>query len=159
MEKRRGFTLLELMITLSVAAILVTVAVPGMRQFIQNSRATAQANELVTAINLARSEAGKRGAAVEVCASSDQATCNSSDWTDGWVVREQAGGTVIRVWQGLPDSANVNDNGDQIVFSALGEADNARQLTLWFDGCSGERQRQINVNVAGRPSVVRQACP
>jgi len=161
MKSCRAFTLLELMITLAVAAILVTVAVPGLRQFIQNSRVTAQANELVTAINVARSEAAKRGVEVELCASENQADCtNSNGWADGWIVREAGGGAPLRVWGEVPDlQINVVTGGQDIVFGPMGEADGALELTLRADGCTGDNQRRIDVTISGRPSVVREACP
>ncbi|MCH6550161.1 MAG: prepilin-type N-terminal cleavage/methylation domain-containing protein, partial [Proteobacteria bacterium] len=61
-ERTRGFTLFELMITLAVAALILSLGVPGFRNFIQNNRATTHTNDLVTALNLGRSEATRRGA-------------------------------------------------------------------------------------------------
>ena len=54
MKNENGFTLVELMITLAVAVIFVALAVPAFHDFVQRNRISAQANELVTAINLAR---------------------------------------------------------------------------------------------------------
>lgn len=158
MKNAFGFTLVELLIVMAIAAILAVVGVPSMWNFIQNTRTTAQANELVTAINLARSEAVKRGEDIEVCASNDGATCDGN-WTDGWIVREATGGNaVIREWDALPASASINDNGTSVTFSARGGVDNSLDLTLKFDGCTGTEERRIRVNAAGRPSVVRQDC-
>ncbi len=83
----KGFTLIELMVTLAVAAILLTVGVPSFRATVENNRLTIAANELVSALNLARSEAIKRGVRVTVCKSADGATCTTSgDWEKGWIV-------------------------------------------------------------------------
>ncbi len=87
-----GFTLFELMVTLAVAALILSLGVPGFRSFIQNNRATTHTNDLVTALNLGRSEATRRGASVLLCSSSDGATCSgSNDWSSGWIVRRSAG--------------------------------------------------------------------
>ena len=87
MKRSRGFTLIELMITLVLAAIILTLAVPGFQDIIRNNRAATQANELVTALGLARSEAVKRGARVSLCPSTDQASCTGgADWSNGWIV-------------------------------------------------------------------------
>jgi type IV fimbrial biogenesis protein FimT len=61
-----GFSLIELMVALAVAAILISAAVPGFQHLIISSRLTTTANELVAALNMARSEAIKRNAAVNL---------------------------------------------------------------------------------------------
>jgi len=87
MKKQRGFTLVELMMTLVIASIVMTLAVPSMRDLIQNNRITGQVNEMVTAFNLARMEAIRRGSPVSVCASTDQASCSgANNWATGWIV-------------------------------------------------------------------------
>ena len=88
MDKEPGFTLVELLITIVVVSILLAAGVPAFQSFIKNNRVTAQTNDLVSAIQLARSEALKRGANVVVCASKDQATCSEdkNTWADGWIV-------------------------------------------------------------------------
>jgi type IV fimbrial biogenesis protein FimT len=97
--KAHGMTLVELMITLAVAAILISVAVPSFNTMIRNHRLSTQANEMIAAIHLARSEAVKRNINVSFCrAASDTATvCSNGDSTDNWtnwIIL--AGGNVIR---------------------------------------------------------------
>ena len=81
-----GFSLLELMMVVAVAGILLAIAVPSFRSFMQNSRLSTQANTLVYSLNLARSSAVKLDTAVQVCASSDGANCNGAAWDQGWLV-------------------------------------------------------------------------
>ena len=96
-----GFTLVELMVTVFVASVLLAVAVPSFSRMMVTSRVSAQANELVAAINFARSEAIKRNTSMALCrASGANATdCTSpqtGDW-QFWIVRPvAAGGTVVR---------------------------------------------------------------
>jgi len=83
----RGFTLIELIVTLAVAAILVTAAVPALRTFVQNSRITTQTNDVLGDINFARSEAIRRGQNVEVCTSTNGTSCNGAGvWTTGRLI-------------------------------------------------------------------------
>ena len=86
MKNSRGLTLIELMVTLAVFAIVTTLAFPGFRLYQQNSNRVTQINDLIATFNMARSEAVKRNLPVIVCASADQANCsNANDWTTGWI--------------------------------------------------------------------------
>ena len=85
----RGFTLTELMVTLAVAGILMAVAVPNMRTFIQNNRLSAASNDLLRSFQMARTEAIRRQFNVVVCASADPTaatpTCSYGPFR-AWIV-------------------------------------------------------------------------
>ncbi len=103
-----GFTLVELMITLAVAAILATAAVPSFISMIASNRVTSASNEMVTALNLAKSEAVRSGRDTLLCKNIDCDTTGS--WGDGWLLFNDANGDgkkndgeqIIRV-QAAPD--------------------------------------------------------
>lgn len=82
-----GFTLLELLVAVSVAAIMLAMAVPGFIVTINRNRLSGSANELVASMQYARMEVIKRNASVDVCRSADQSTCSSGSgaWA-GWIV-------------------------------------------------------------------------
>jgi len=83
----RGFTLIELMMTLAIAGILVTMAVPSFSEVIKNNRLITQENDFVTTLNLARSEAIRRSDRITVCKSSNQVSCSGAGgWEQGWIV-------------------------------------------------------------------------
>jgi len=99
MKGNSGFTLLELLVTISVAGILLAIAIPNFRTFIQNDTLSTQANNVVFALNFGRSEAVKRDANIYVCPSSGaltsgQATCDITNWAQGWMVYWLNGTTV-----------------------------------------------------------------
>jgi len=81
----RGFTLLELMVTVAVGGVLLTLGVPSFVDVVRNNRAATNVNELTTAFSIARSESIRRGWNVSVCRSSNGATCSGA-WSDGWIV-------------------------------------------------------------------------
>lgn len=104
-----GFTLVELMVTLAVFAIVTVLAFPGFKLYQQNSNRVTQINDLIASFNLARSEAVRRNLPVSVCASANQATCNKiNNWTTGWIVfvdDNQNGTTDTTDGNGIFDTA------------------------------------------------------
>jgi type IV fimbrial biogenesis protein FimT len=80
MRGARGFTLIELVTTIAIVAILMVLAVPSFTTYQRNSELTAHANSLLAAINAARTEAMKRGRNAMVVPT------DGANWTSGWVV-------------------------------------------------------------------------
>lgn len=158
-ERQKGFTLLELMVTISVAAIILSVGVPGFISFIQNNRAVTHTNDLVTALNLARSEATRRGSRILVCSSTDGASCeDSNDWSTGWIVQTQ-GGELLRSWPERSGGAGVvSGDVSEVEFLARGSVQAGAVLQVRLPDCSGDQERVVTVNGAGRVSVARENC-
>lgn len=158
----RGFTLLELMITILIVAILLTVGVPSFSSFIQNSRARALATDITAALNTARAEAVKRSETVRVCPSSNGTSCTGA-WEDGWIVQRTVDNSVLQSW-GARSSNDVivqspNDN-TALVFNRLGGLDSAdTTLVVRAVGCTGDRAKQIDISPTGRQRISRVACP
>ncbi len=90
-----GFTLIEMMVTLIVAAILLTVAGPAFRDLILNNRLVAASNSIAGSLNAARAEAITQQFTVTVCSSANGTACGGT-WSDGWVtfIDLDADGTV-----------------------------------------------------------------
>ncbi len=84
---RNGFTIIELMVVLSVLAILSATALPSFKNTLTQLEIDGQVNALVSMIYLARSEAIKRKRVVTVCKSIDKESCGGS-WSDGWIMFE-----------------------------------------------------------------------
>ncbi len=83
----RGFTLMELMVAMALLAIIATLAVPAMGDFIQRNRLSSQVNGLVASLSMARNHAVTRRREVVVCKQSGSELCDSSaEWQQGWVV-------------------------------------------------------------------------
>ena len=83
---QKGFTLLELMVTITIAGILLAVAVPALGTFVRGSRLSGSARDFVVDFALARNEAVLRATTVSVCTSTDLTTCDASGWGSGRLV-------------------------------------------------------------------------
>lgn len=168
--RTRGMTLIELLVTLAVAAIILTVGVPSFRDLMQDIRATTVTNRLMASIQHTRSEAVRRGMPVTLCASADGATCtnsNPADFSQGWIVVSgypgDPGSELLRVHQ--PDVGDIDipenlSNGHSLTYSPTGEtrapggAFIAGNLQICHDG----RDRRVIISKTGRPRVAKQAC-
>jgi type IV fimbrial biogenesis protein FimT len=171
-DTHSGFTLIELMVTIALAAIILTQAVPSFNALVQNNRLISQKNEFISTLNLARSEALKRGTRVTVCASSDKATCDSTDWEQGWIVFSDRNadnvldsGTgaclatedcLIRVSNGLNDGNTLKAKKSGaaaltgfIQYTPRGAVDSAATFTF-CDKRGNNYARATNINNLGR---------
>ncbi|MCG8428746.1 MAG: GspH/FimT family pseudopilin, partial [Chromatiales bacterium] len=95
MKKRhyyKGFTLVELVVTLAVASILLSVAIPSFKDIIRNNRATTYANQFIADLALARSEAIKRGLPVFM---TSKGSSSGDEWGNGWRVWADTNGNDI----------------------------------------------------------------
>ena len=169
LKVQRGFTLIELMLTIGVLGVLLGLAVPSFLETMRNNRLIAQNNEFVGALNFARSEALKRSDFVSVCASADQTTCSgSTDWTTGWIMFNDpnANGdldgaeTLLQAWPQAPQEFTLTATNQSFVrFGSSGMSSGAEIFDLVRTNCVGPRARQINVSVVGRVSTTTVACP
>ena len=154
MKTQTGFTLIELLVTIALAAILLTLAVPSFQSTIRTNQLAAFTNEFVGSLQLARSEAVRRGVRVTVCKSADGANCiaNLDGFEQGWIVfadpdndaTVDGGETIIQVYEGLAGGITLVGNTNPI--------DNYMSYTS--DGFS---RRTDNVMLTGNYSVCKAA--
>lgn len=158
LARERGFTLIELMITLAVFAVLLMIMLPSYSDMTLGSRLRSQANDLVAGAVLARSEAIKRNQTVTLCASSDGATCTGT-WVDGWIVRS-SGGAVIQVHGAAPSGFLITSAQASFTFQPTGVGVTPAPADPTFVVCRatpsvGGQEREVTISVTGRASVER----
>jgi type IV fimbrial biogenesis protein FimT len=168
--KSRGFNLLELMITLAVAVIFVTIALPSFSGILQSVRLKTQIYDFNGALDFARSEAVKRGKWVTVCASAAQAACgpNGTQWENGWIVFVDtnnnhtfvAGEDLLRATSALISTytlrataattlATTNASYGYITFNAKGAPSASGQFVLCQNGLINPSQAVL-IGTSGR---------
>lgn len=142
--RHRGFTVLELMIAVSIGAILTVVAAPSLVDYANDTRLRAMSSRLQADLQFARLEAVKRNARVLVCAKSAGAdTCAAANnWQNGWVVCYDANSddvcdatsatdpNPLKVAGVLPATLQLTGSGALIRFNPVGTANGASSLTL-----------------------------
>ncbi|MBK1644523.1 hypothetical protein CKO25_07615 [Thiocapsa imhoffii] len=164
-RRAAGLTLLELLFTIVILAILLSVAVPSFQGLAQRDRITDTTNDLLMAFQLGRSEAIRYRTQATVCAANaDQTACAVADppWSTGWVLFRQDDQTETRIRVGTAPAAGVTittavervrfraDGSAQIVGAAVG--------TFEIDS-EANRPRCIRILPSGFISMERMACP
>lgn len=152
----RGFTLLELLVTVAVATILAVVAVPSYQAFIANQRAKTMAQELMLSLMHARSEAIKRNAPVHVNAT-------GGNWSTGWVITTEAGKSYAQCeadpagclrMQGPTPQVQVTAAVATFTFDRTGRPSSTASMTVCDPGGSAPvLKRAVDVNLIGRASI------
>lgn len=150
---QRGVTLVELMFVLIVVSVLAAVSVPSFVNIVVAQRLRAAGTDLVSSLQLARSEAIKRNGEVTVRPASD-------NWTGGWVVAT-AGGEAIDRRNALGNRVAVSRAPTAIVYRPNGRPDaagGARFQIADADAAPGVTPRCVIVDTAGYPRVEARSC-
>jgi len=154
--RARGFTLVELMVTVVVLVVLVSVAVPSFDNIQLSSRLTSYSTDLVAGSQLARSEAIKRNAAVTLCASANGTACaTNGQWEAGWIVI--SGTQVIQKQPATANGYQVRDSGglSAFTFEATGVGGTAANITICRASPLGTQERVVKISATGRSSIAR----
>lgn len=167
-----GFSLIELMVTIAIVAILLAVAFPSFEGSLRSNRVATGTNELMASLSLARSEAIRNPTGAALCTSMDGAACGG-DWNDGWLVwldldedgDVDANERVVRYVQSNDRLvlAAVSSSADPtlIQFDSRGRANDTYVIDLQPDNCPAGQQliRELNVSATGQVRVDRdEAC-
>lgn len=177
---QRGFTLIELMVTIAMVVILGTLAAPSFQQTIASSRLTTATNDLYTSLAQARSLAIKRGERVTVCKSENSTSCSTdvtTTWSVGWVTfvdgtrsttaSIDTGETVSYVIQATDPAIVIRGNNALNIYVSYSPDGQSKTIDGGFQVgtlqiCStspalsnDNRARRITINIAGRATITK----
>jgi type IV fimbrial biogenesis protein FimT len=162
--KQKGVTILELMITVAIVAILLTVVAPNIQAIVIKNRIVGEINELSSIIQFARNNAIDEQIETIVCPSEDFSVC-TSNWNHGKIVYtdldgdgERGAAEELLVATG-PGSAlnNLTGPGEVIQFQPNGAANSPAALLLCHKNGENKYARQLNVSLQGRVKMSRDA--
>lgn len=163
--RSRGLTLIELLITLSIAVIIAIVAIPALHTLIMSNRMSTQLSEWLTALQGARSQAISHQQHVVICPSTDQNACaNTTQWQNGWIAfadrnlnkEHDRDESLLRVSNIASTNLRIaSSNGRQrIAFQSDGSAGGSNTTLTFCDARGATRARAIIIAVNGRPRLV-----
>lgn len=175
----RGFTLVELMVTVAVVAIVSGIAIPSFNSMIINNRSVNIANEFVDALSFARAQAVTRPARISICASNSGTSC-AGGWTNGYIVFidtadsdtavDPVVGEVLRYSQKSKGNLELtvgygNEGATPASFFRFTSAgtlarlnNEALKINSKIINCKGDYAREITITLAGQAIMQPKDC-
>jgi type IV fimbrial biogenesis protein FimT len=146
-RNKKGFTLIEAMVTIAVAGILLSIAIPSFSKMIERNRISSATNEFMSAMMLTRSEAVTRTIPTSICASDTGISCDDSlnNYAKGWVIFSDCNG------DGVIDNATTCDfdgDGTNDKDTVINVHNGFKQLIILGNGAAADK---YTYDVSGRP--------
>ncbi|MEE8321596.1 MAG: GspH/FimT family pseudopilin [Gammaproteobacteria bacterium] len=152
--RQPGFTLIELMIAVAIAGVLLAMGLPSMKTLMQDSRVKTAASETHLSLLLARSEAIKRSANIDLS--------RNTNWSNGWNVQVQSDSTVLRTQDPLSDvTVTCSTDSDAtaeacpatVTFTRTGRPSSYIEFRLSATDNNKVFTRCVSISLSGRPRV------
>jgi len=145
-KNESGFSLVELLLAITIGGIVMALALPAYQDMVQNNCMTANTNTLVANLQLARSEATKRGQNIRVIA-------EGGSWSVGWTIQDPSN-VVIRDVDLTCGATTITETGGDttLVYKSTGFIDSPATFNI-CDSRTAETGRQVTINTVGRPNT------
>ena len=147
-----GFTLVELMVTVAIVAILVSLAVPSFREMSAAQRVRSATYSIISDLTLARSEAVKRGADVTLT------PLVANNWTSGWRVSVASSSELLSEQSDVGKGVVFATAPARVTFNRNGRINSVAVVRFQLTDVSA-RSRCVSLNPSGRPKNVNKECP
>jgi type IV fimbrial biogenesis protein FimT len=169
LRQQSGFTIIELLIVVTIVGVLTAIAAPSLRTMIITNQVRTSTSDLLNDIAVARSESAKRSQRVVMCASTDMKTCAGSAWASGWISFVDANNNLerdpadaaeplIRVKEPVPTAVKIVTTPAtlaRIGFRSFGIIDAAKTFVVCPSTTgTGILGRSITINTMGRVQTV-----
>lgn len=167
LHRQAGFTVTELLTTMAVVGISLSIAVPSFQTVVNNNRRATAVNQLSSSLHIARSEAITRNVQVTICQSADGDACDGAAWEDGWIYftdldQDRVLDAGEQLLGGIPARPTLDIDSDDFasffVYRPNGRimvntpAENSGQLTF-CDDRGAEYARVLIINTSGYPRL------
>jgi len=160
----RGYSLLELMITLGIFGVVVALAFPGFQGMITGQRLKTQTNDTLAAILMAKSEAIKRRSSITLCAMKtgidNQCGTSGIEWSNGWIIFDDlnADGIINSGEEILKSKGDYDELTSKSTISAItldeqGAANTSLDSDVCYSEAKGKKARLLAMAAIGSPSV------
>ncbi len=170
MRTASGMTLVELLVTVTLVAILLAVGLPSYQGITTTNRMASEMNALVGDLQYARGEAVKQGQPVTVCASGNGTACsNSTNWANGWLMFSDANGNrsvdsgeaILRVQPALGSTDTLASSSlAAMTFNRNGFSSNAGSINLDDAAGSADRLQCVRISTVGYVQLLSgSSCP
>ena len=147
-KKQSGLSLIETMVVLAIAGVLLSYAIPNMRDFFLRQTLNTKSNDMLVDFAYARSEAVNRGQSVKVVA--------SANWKDGWVVSDR-NDVVLRKSNSIETNVDYTDSAatesTPIIFKPTGELNSASARTILLENSDLSYKKVLTVSLSGGVSI------
>ena len=160
--RANGLTLIELLVTLTLVAVILGAGVPAFRDLVMNQRMTAQINGLVHAVFLAKQSAHSKQSHTVICKSSTGRRCErDADWSDGWLVfanfdrdypaQVDSGEPILAVGNTFRHGS-IRGNRQEFVFRPF-EIRSTNGTFVFCDSRGAKRAKALIISYTGRPRI------